>query len=67
MELAGEPGIGKTRLLGELPRRPQRRGCLVLGARATEFERDAPYGLWVDALDPHLEALERAAAAAGGR
>ena len=60
VELAGEAGIGKTRLLGELSRQAERRGCLVLGGRATEFERDAPYGLWVDALDRHLEALEAA-------
>ncbi len=58
VELAGEAGIGKTRLLGELSREAERRGCLVLGGRATEFERDAPYGLWVDALGRHLEALE---------
>ena len=60
VELAGEAGIGKTRLLGELSRQAERRGCLLLGARATEFERDAPYGLWIEALGPHLEALEAA-------
>ena len=54
VELAGEAGIGKTRLLGELSRQAERRGCLVLGAHATEFERDAPYGLWIEALGPHL-------------
>jgi len=58
VELAGEPGIGKTRLLGELAADAEQRGCLVLGGRATEFERDAPYGLWADALDPYLERLD---------
>ena len=60
VEVAGEPGIGKTRLLGELAEQAERRGCLVLGGRATEFERDAPYGLWVDAVDPHLRTLDGA-------
>ena len=60
VELAGEAGIGKTRLLGELSAQAEQRGCLVLGGRATEFERDAPYGLWADAVDRHLEALEAA-------
>ena len=60
VEVAGEAGIGKTRLLGHLAEHAERRGCLVLGGRATEFERDAPYGLLIDALDRHLEALEGA-------
>jgi DNA-binding NarL/FixJ family response regulator len=60
VEVVGEPGIGKTRLLGELAADADRRGWLVLGGRATEFERDAPYGLWVDALDAHLQALDAA-------
>src|SRR5918996_5623693 len=42
-EVTGEPGIGKTRLLGELAADAERRGHLVLRGRATEFERDAPY------------------------
>jgi hypothetical protein len=32
----------------------------VLHGRATEFEHDAPYGLWVDAVDPHLQRLDPA-------
>ena len=58
VELAGEPGIGKTRLLGELAAQAQRRGWPVLSGRATEFEHDAPYGLWADAVEPHLRALD---------
>jgi predicted ATPase len=60
VELVGEPGIGKTRLLGELSAQAERRGCLVLGGRATEFERDAPYGLWVDAAESYLQSLDAA-------
>jgi predicted ATPase len=68
VELAGEPGIGKTRLLAELAADAQRRGYPVLSGRATEFERDAPYGLWVDAVEPHLHSLDpaRLHALAGG-
>jgi predicted ATPase/DNA-binding NarL/FixJ family response regulator len=57
LEVAGEPGIGKTRLLGALAAHAERRGWPVLEGRTTEFERDAPYGLWVDAVDPHLQTL----------
>ncbi len=60
VELVGEPGIGKTRLLGWVAADAACRNSLVLSGRATEFERDAPYGLWVDALDVHLRALEPA-------
>ena len=50
----GEPGIGKTRLLFELRRRAEERGCLVLAGSAAEFERDLPFGVWVDALDAYV-------------
>ena len=43
--LSGEPGIGKSSVLGELSRRAERRGCLVLDGRATELERELPFGL----------------------
>jgi DNA-binding CsgD family transcriptional regulator/tetratricopeptide (TPR) repeat protein len=56
--LSGEPGIGKTSLIAELARRAQRAGCLVLQGRATELERDFPFGLFVDAFDAHLAALD---------
>ena len=56
--LEGEPGIGKTRLLGELRDRAEARGCLVLAGSATEFERDLPFSVWVDALDEYVAAQE---------
>ncbi len=40
LAVEGEPGIGKTRLLGELRERAEQRGHLVLGGSAAEFERD---------------------------
>ena len=60
VQLVGEPGIGKSRLLAELGRRAAQRGCLVLDGRAAEFERDAPFGLIVDALNDYLGALQPA-------
>jgi predicted ATPase len=35
--LAGEPGIGKTALVGEILERSRQRGCLTLSGRAAEF------------------------------
>ncbi len=56
--LEGEPGIGKTRLLGELRDRAEARDCLVLAGSATEFERDLPFSVWVDALDAYVASQE---------
>nr|WP_221382539.1 LuxR family transcriptional regulator [Actinoplanes polyasparticus] len=53
---AGEPGIGKSRMLAELGARADARGLLVLAGSASEFERDLPYWLFVDALDEYLRA-----------
>jgi DNA-binding SARP family transcriptional activator/tetratricopeptide (TPR) repeat protein len=53
VEVVGEPGIGKTRLLGELSERARQRGFVSLAGRSVEFDR-APYGAFVDALDDHL-------------
>ncbi len=53
----GEPGIGKSRLLDELAARADAAGHLVLTGRGAEFERDIPFGIWVDALDDYAGAL----------
>src|ERR1700759_3123419 len=45
VQIVGEPGIGKSRLLTELCRRGEARGYLVLDGRAAEFERDIPFGV----------------------
>ena len=60
VQIVGEPGIGKSRLLAELCRRGEERGYLVLDGRAAEFERDIPFGLIVDALNDYLGSLEPA-------
>ncbi|MFF5359662.1 BTAD domain-containing putative transcriptional regulator [Streptomyces scabiei] len=57
VEVVGEPGIGKTRLLGELGERARQRGFLSLAGRSVEFDR-APYGAFVDALDDHLGTVD---------
>src|SRR4051794_11193209 len=54
--IAGEPGIGKTRLLTELCDRADERGFLVLNGRGAEFERELPFGAFADALDAYLAA-----------
>ena len=58
IELIGEPGIGKTRLLAELARRADERGYTVLSGAASELERDLPFWVFVDALDEYLRGLE---------
>lgn len=54
--LTGEPGIGKTRLAGELAAR-SRRTALTLAARAYPLGATASLGLWVEALEGHLRAI----------
>ena len=58
IEVIGEPGIGKTRLLSELAARAERRECLVLSGSASELERVLPFSVFVDALDEYVESLE---------
>jgi DNA-binding SARP family transcriptional activator/DNA polymerase III delta prime subunit len=48
--LAGEPGMGKTRLAAELARRANESGATVLHGRFSEDEL-APYQGWLEALD----------------
>ena len=48
--LAGDPGIGKSRLLDELARHARGRGVTVLVGRAFQPEMVRPYGPWIDAL-----------------
>jgi DNA-binding CsgD family transcriptional regulator/tetratricopeptide (TPR) repeat protein len=57
LELVGEPGVGKSRLLAEAVSTARGRAMLTLVGRASEFERDAPLAAIADALDDHLEML----------
>jgi DNA-binding CsgD family transcriptional regulator len=58
LELVGEPGIGKTRLLAELGANADRRGMLVLSGSASELERGMPFWMFIDALDDYVHGLE---------
>ncbi len=58
IELVGEPGIGKTRLLRELAARAEARGHLVLSGSASELERDLPFSVFVHALDEYVHGLD---------
>ena len=58
LEVVGEPGIGKTRIAGELERRAESLGQLVLSGSASELERDLPLGVFVDALDDYVHSLD---------
>jgi DNA-binding NarL/FixJ family response regulator len=58
VEVSGEPGIGKSRLLAELAALGEARGHLVLAGSAAELERDLPFSVFVDALDPYVAGLE---------
>ncbi len=49
--VSGEPGIGKTALMGEMLERGRSRGYQTLSARASEFERDLPFAAFADALE----------------
>ena len=64
VQVAGAPGIGKSRLLAELAARAEARYHVVLAGRASEFERDLPFGVFVDAVDDYLASLDAARLAA---
>src|SRR4051794_19228526 len=58
IELVGEPGMGKTRLLAEFASHADARGRLVLSGSASELEGDLPFSVFVDALDEYLRGLD---------
>jgi DNA-binding CsgD family transcriptional regulator len=66
VELVGEAGIGKTALATAVAAHAERRGHSVLRTRAAAFERDVPYGLWIELLDGAVETLPPTALAGLG-
>ncbi|MFJ9176675.1 ATP-binding protein [Streptomyces sp. NPDC102360] len=61
--LTGEPGVGKTRLVGEAARRAAGSGTAVLWGGGQDAEGHTPYGVFAEALDGWLaehDAAERA-------
>ena len=59
--VAGEPGIGKSRLGEALAAAAQERGAHVLVGRCWEAGGAPPYWPWVQALRSHLRECDRAA------
>jgi class 3 adenylate cyclase/tetratricopeptide (TPR) repeat protein len=53
--IAGEPGIGKTRLLADVAERAAAQGWLVLFGRAYESEGMPPYRPFVEALGQYVK------------
>jgi DNA-binding CsgD family transcriptional regulator len=66
VQVVGEPGTGKSRLLLELARRAEARGYLVVAGRAAEFEQDLPFAVLREAALSHGE-REVAGLVASGR
>jgi DNA-binding SARP family transcriptional activator len=54
--VGGEPGIGKTRLAGQVGLQAEQDGALVLGGRCTEDLR-VPYQPFAEALGQHISTL----------
>jgi class 3 adenylate cyclase/DNA-binding CsgD family transcriptional regulator len=55
--VVGEPGVGKTRLAGELAAR-HATGVTALSARAYPLGATSAFGVWAEALERHLRGLE---------
>ncbi|MEU6218239.1 AAA family ATPase [Streptomyces sp. NPDC047022] len=50
IDISGEPGIGKSRLMGEVCGRARAAGFTVLRGRATEYEQHTPFQVFTDAF-----------------
>ena len=61
IEVTGDPGIGKTRLLAELARLARSHGVLVLDGRAQHGGERIPFYTLVDALDDPIAGLNHGA------
>ena len=57
LTIAGEPGIGKTRLLAELATRADADRRLVVEGAGAEIARRSPFAAVADALDDYLASL----------
>ena len=55
--IEGAPGIGKTRLLDEAASAAATGGARVLRARGSELERELPFGVMRQLLEPALRGL----------
>ncbi|MFD3939082.1 AAA family ATPase [Streptomyces sp. NPDC058618] len=57
LTFAGSPGIGKTTLLAEARRHAAARGCTVLSARGGEQERQVPFHVMRQLIQPTFAAM----------
>ncbi|MFD3778670.1 AAA family ATPase [Streptomyces sp. NPDC058612] len=57
LTFAGSPGIGKTTLLAEARRHAAERGCTVLFARGGEQERQVPFHVMRQLIQPTFAAM----------
>ncbi|HEX2392746.1 MAG TPA: AAA family ATPase [Solirubrobacterales bacterium] len=60
LAVEAKAGLGKTRLLGEARRQATGAGIVVLSGRATELERDFPFAVLRQLLEPQLTLLPSA-------
>ncbi|WP_434028178.1 helix-turn-helix transcriptional regulator [Streptomyces graminofaciens] len=61
IDVAGDAGMGKSRLLSELCARARQRGLTVLRGKATEYEQHTPFQAFTDAfvdVDPSFLASD---------
>jgi DNA-binding NarL/FixJ family response regulator/tetratricopeptide (TPR) repeat protein len=58
VQVVGEAGIGKTRLLAEFAARADARGYIVLRGAGADLDRDLAFWVFVDALDDYVESVE---------
>ncbi len=58
--VAGEPGIGKTRIATRVAAEAKARGMLVLWGRCKEEPGAPPYWPWLQAIDAHAHASDDA-------
>lgn len=67
LQIAGESGIGKTKLLSYVVHQARERGRFAVMGRAAELEGDEPFGSFLGALDQSLAAVpEEALRSLGG-
>lgn len=57
IEITGEPGIGKTRMLTEISAVARAQGHLVLSGGASTAAADTEFDAFVDAIDGHVAGL----------
>lgn len=57
--LAGEAGVGKTKILEAFMQHAQKRDCLVLAGRCVERKNQTPWGLFQDLLCDYLKTFSQ--------